>query len=149
MFKLSSILPGKLSSKLSGILPGKLFKTWKAKRRRKKAREKIRTAVYAFMYLNRALIYANVSRQVRRQLKHDLMTRDDPEEILQLFLKKIEGIADKKPAAIGIDKGNRRDLPLNQRPVIAPKGQNIQIGASAPQENIESPNGKVFRAKES
>lgn len=147
-----------------------MFKTWKAKRRRKKAREKIKTAVYAFMYLNRALIYANVSRQVRRQLKHDLMTRDDPEEILQLFLKKIEGIADKKPATIGNDKGNRSDLPLNQRPVIAPKGQKvvrtgnlprsskgifktdkdtITTGALTPQENIESPSGNVFRAKES
>jgi len=70
-----------------------MFRSWKKKRRRKKALKKIKTAVYAFLYLNRALIQANVSRQVRRQLKHDLMNRSNPEGVLLLFLKKIQDAA--------------------------------------------------------
>ena len=103
-----------------------MFRSWKRKRRRKKALKKIKDAVYAFIFLNRALIQANVSRQVRRQLKRDLMTRSDPEGILMLFVKQIQEAADRKTVRIGKDKGNTRDLPSTPRPAEAPKGQKVQ-----------------------
>ena len=68
----------------------RFFKIMKIKKKRRKAVKKIETAVHAFLYLNRALIKAGISRSARRQLKRDLVSSSNPEDILLRFLQEIK-----------------------------------------------------------
>lgn len=65
----------------------------KIKKKRRKAVKKIKDAVQAFLYLNRALIRAGVSRTGRRQLRRDLINSNKPEDILSRFLQEIKKVA--------------------------------------------------------
>lgn len=68
----------------------RFFKIRKIKKKRRKAVKKIEAAVYAFLYLNRALLKAGVSRTARRQLRRDLINSNKPEDILSRFLQEIK-----------------------------------------------------------
>jgi hypothetical protein len=84
------------------------FKLRKIKKKREKAVKRIEDAVHAFLYLNRALLKAGVSRKVRKQLRRDLISADDPERILLRFLQEIKKLKDigdleeDKESAVGI-----------------------------------------------
>jgi len=70
----------------------RIWLKWKRRRKRTKSVKKIEKSIYAFLYLNRALVKAGVSRTLRRQLKRDLITSNDPERILLRFLDEIEKV---------------------------------------------------------
>lgn len=72
----------------------KYFKIRKIKKKRERAVKRIEDAVHAFLYLNRALVKAGVSRKVRKQLRRDLINADDPERILLRFLQEIKKLKD-------------------------------------------------------
>lgn len=78
------------------------FKIRKIKKKRERAVQRIEDAVKAFLFLNRALVKAGVSRTVRKQLRRDLISADDPERILLRFLKemkklgKLEGLEEEE-----------------------------------------------------
>lgn len=62
----------------------------RVRKKRKKAIRKIEAAVHAFKYLNRTMIKAGISRQIRKQLRRDLVSTDDPDPILDRFLQEIK-----------------------------------------------------------